>query len=159
MVSQPITEVHSFKAKASLTKRRMLATKRHIHRIETAKALVCGVPSIEALGKLRRDFETLLPLIEDWCRQLNSGVMDTMSDAELRDLVASLQEYDAKMSFIYDGALRIGLGAVESFPQILDQFKAHQGRLQSQIEGILLSLSGSFQDLVEKSAQEITGRT
>jgi hypothetical protein len=156
MACQPVAEIHNFEAKVRLTKRRMLATKRHIHRIEMAKVLVCGVPSSETISKLRREFENLLPLLEEGFRLLNSGFLDTKSDAELRELLAEMQERNAKMSFIYDGSLRIGLGAVEPFPSLLSQFKAHQERLQSQIEGIVLSLSDSFQDLVEKSSQEIT---
>jgi hypothetical protein len=155
MACQPVAEIHSLEARTRLTRRRMSLTKRQIHRIEAAKALVCGVPSAEAISKLRRDFESLLPLLEEGSRALNNGGLDAMNDAELRELVTSMQERDAKMSFIYDGSLRIGLAAIEPFPQILAQFKAQQERLQSQIEGILLSLSDSFQELVEKSAQEI----
>jgi hypothetical protein len=149
-------EIHSFEVRSRLTKERMLKTKRHICRIESAKTLVCGVPSGEAISKLRHDFENLLPLLAEWTRLLNAGALDTMSDEELRAYVPTLKMRDAQMSFIVEGSLRIGLEAVEPFPHLLNQFKAHQERLQSQIEGILLSLSDSFQDLVEKSAQEIT---
>jgi hypothetical protein len=65
-----------------------------------------------------------------------------------------MQERDAKMSCIYDGALRIGLSGIEPFPQLLAQFKGYQERFQSQLEGILLSLNDSFQDLVERSGKE-----
>lgn len=159
MACHAVADINNFEAKTQLTKRRMLLTKRHIHRIETAKVLVCGVPSGEAIGKLRRDFEALLPLLEESYRLLNCGVLDVYSDAELRELVTTMQERDAKMSFILDGSMRIGLEAIEPFPQILTQFKAHQERLQSQIEGILLSLSDSFHDLMEKSAKELTVRS
>jgi hypothetical protein len=131
---------HSFEAWTRITKRRMLETKRYIYRIEAAKILVCGVPSREAINKLRHDFETLLPLLKDDNRTLNNGHLDTKGDAELRELVTSMQECDAKMSDILEGSLRIGLASAESFPLLLEQFKAHQERLQSQIEGILLAL-------------------
>jgi hypothetical protein len=78
-----------------------------------------------------------------------------LSDAELRTVVTAMQENDAQISVLYQGALRIGLAAVEPFPQLLAQIKAYQERLQSQLEGILLSPSDPFQDLVAKTAQEI----
>ena len=159
MACQPVADIHSFEARAHITRRRIQVTMRYIHRIETAKALVCGVPSGEAINKLRRDFEALLPLIEEGLRLLNGGWLDAVSDEKLRDLAATLKMRDTQMTDIFDGALRIGLGAVEPFPQLLAKFKALQERLQSTIEGILLSLSGSFQELVEKSTQEITVRT
>jgi hypothetical protein len=154
MSCQP-AEVHNFEMQSRLTKQRMLRTKRHVCRIESAKTLVCGVPSGEALNKLRHDFESLIPLVDGGLRLMNSGALDTMSDTELREFVTNLQQRDRQMSFILEGSVRIGLEAVEPFPQLLAQFKALQERLQSQIEGILLSLSDSFQDLVEKSAQDI----
>ena len=154
-MTQAVSEAQCFKTRAVLTKRRIQVTKRHIRRIETAKALVCGVPSEEAISKLRRDFEDLLPLLEERHRLLNSGELDNFGDLQLREVLVALQEIDAKMSFIYDGSRRIGLEAIEPFPQILAKFKAHQERLQSQIEGIMLSLSDSFQDLVVKSSREI----
>jgi len=147
---QHVAEIDNF----DLTQRRMRSTKRHIHRIESAKALVCGTPSPEAAAKLRHDFEALLPLLEEGYRLLNSGALDTCSDAELREFANGMQERDAKMSCIYDGALRIGLSGIEPFPQLLAQFKGYQERFQSQLEGILLSLNDSFQDLVERSGKE-----
>jgi hypothetical protein len=152
-LAQPI---HSFDDRAALTRRRIRETKQHIRRIEAAKGLVCGTPSIAAIAKLRHDFEALLPMLREGCEVINSGGLDDMSDDQLKEVVAFLQQNDLKMSAIYDGSLRIGLGAIEGFPPLLDQFKNYQSRLRSQMEGILLSLNDSFQDLLEQSAQEIT---
>ncbi len=155
MACQPISDIRGFEARTRITRQRVRETRRLIYRIEAAKSYVCGVPAADTLSELRRGFEGLLPLLEENYRLLNSGRLDTMADEELRQLVTSLQERDAKLSDIYEGSVRIGLAAVEPFPRILEDLKAYQGRLQSQIEGILLSLSSSFQDLVEKSAQEL----
>jgi hypothetical protein len=155
MPCQHIAEVYNFEKRVRLTRQRMVATKRHIHRIESAKTLVCGTPSPEAIAKLRHDFESLLPMLEEGYRALNSGVLDSLSDEELCEFVKGMQERDAKMSLIYDGSLRIGLEGIEPFPQLLAQFKMYQEKFQSQLEGILLSLNDSFQDLLKKSAQEL----
>ncbi|SRR6266702_7642995 len=154
MACQSVT-IHGFE-KVTLTKRRIQTTKRRVRQIEMAKALVCGVPSDDAIVDVRREFEALLPSLEESNRLLNSGVLDTWNDAELRELLLALQDRDSKMSTIYDASLRIGLAAIEPFPQLLAKFEAHHERLQSQIEGIVLSLSDSFQDLVAKSSQEIS---
>jgi hypothetical protein len=82
--------------------------------------------------------------------------MDTMSDEELRQLVAILQERDVKMANILEGSQKIGLPAVEPFPRLLAEFAELKDHFRGQLEGILLSLSDSFQDLVDKSASEIS---
>jgi hypothetical protein len=106
-------------------------------------------------NKLRHGFEMLLPILEENYRRLNSGALDAFSDEELRNLARDMKEWDAKMADIYNGSLRIGLGGIEPFPKLLAEFKAYQERAQSQLEGILLSLSESFKELLEKSAQEV----
>jgi hypothetical protein len=126
-----------------------------VRRIEDAKTLVCGIPSVEAQAQLRHGFEMLLPILEENYRRLNSGALDAFSDEELRNLARDMKEWDAKMADIYNGSLRIGLGGIEPFPKLLAEFKAYQERAQSQLEGILLSLSESFKELLEKSAQEV----
>jgi hypothetical protein len=156
MACQPLADIPNFQARSRITKRRITETRRHIHRIEAAKALVCGIPSVEATTKLRRNFETLLPLLQEGYLMLNNGGLDAMGDEELRAVVTVMQENDAQISILFEGALRIGLAAVEPFPQLLAEIKAYQERLQSQVEGILLSLSDPFQSLVAKTAQEIT---
>ena len=148
--------VGDYEKRERLTERRITVTRRQVHRIERSKNLVCGVPSQEALNDLRRSFEALLPLLAEKVRDLNSGALDSMSDDELRQQVTTLQERDIKMANILDGSQRIGLPAVEPFPRFLAEFQAFKDQFQSQIEGILLALSDSFQDLVKKSAKEIS---
>src|SRR5260370_25541111 len=135
-----------------LTENQMSEMSNHVRRIEKAKTLVCGVPSVEALADLRRGVENIFPLLEKSYRLLNSGVLDKFSDEELRVCAAGMRERDAIMTDIYEGSLRIGLEGIEPFPKLLAEFKAHQEKAQSQLEGILLSLSESFRDLLEKSA-------
>ncbi|MDP9159502.1 MAG: hypothetical protein M3O09_04640 [Acidobacteriota bacterium] len=155
MACQPVPDVHNFETRSRLTRQRISKTRQHIRRIEAAKVLVCGIPSEAALNKLRQDFEAVLPLVDESLRFLTSGKLDDLSDAELREVASMLQSNDTQMTSVLEGSLQIGLSAVEPFPRILAQFKALQERLQSQTEGILLSLSDSFQDLVEKSAQDM----
>ncbi len=155
MSCQPISCTNNFETKVLLTEEQMREMNRHVRRIENAKTLVCGIPSPEAAAKLRRDFEALIPLLEEGYRMLNSGALDGFSDEQLREFLVGAKERDAKMFSIYEGSLRIGLAGIEPFPRLLAEFKAYQEKMQSQMEGIMLSLSDSFQELVEKSAQEI----
>lgn len=154
MSCQP-TCANSFETHVILTDKQMREMSHHVRRIEDAKTLVCGVPSAEAIAQLRHGFEGLLPLLEENYRMLNSGVLDACSDEELREFAVAMKERDKKMSSVYEGSLRIGLAAIEPFPKLLAAFKAYQEKTQSQLEGILLSLNGSFQELVEKSAREV----
>jgi len=155
MSCHPANCASNFETKVLLTEEQMREMNRHVRRIENAKTLVCGVPSPEAVARLRSDFEALLPLLGENHRLLNSGALDAFTDDELRAFVGGMKERDAKMSSIYEGSLRIGLAAIEPFPKLLAEFKAYQEKMQSQLEGIMLSLSDSFRELMEKSAQEV----
>jgi len=138
-----------------LTEEQMREMESYVQKVVNAKTLVVGVPSRETVDRLRHNFESLMPLLEKMVRCLNSGVLDKCSDEELRGLATGMKERDEQMSAIYSGSLSIGLGAIEPFPVLLDQFKMYQERMQSQLEGIFLSLNGSFADLLEKSAKEV----
>lgn len=138
-----------------LTNEQMREMESYVQEVVNAKTLVVGVPSHAALEGLRHKFVTLLPILDEMVRCLNSGVLDTWKDADLRRLADWMKERDSQMSVIYSGSLDIGLGALEPFPELLEQFKLCQERLQSQLEGIWLALNGSFVDLVEKSAQDL----
>jgi hypothetical protein len=137
------------------TRRSINATQRRIQQVETAKTLVCGVPSDEALKSIRLKFEELLPLLEEGARHLNSGYLDDCSDDELREIATALQNRDLKMASILEGSERIGLPGIEPFPRYLESLRVWKDRFQSQLEGILLSLNDSFPEVLEKSAQDI----
>jgi|SRR6266700_7590167 len=135
--------------------RQVTSTKHHIQRIEIAKKLVCGVLTEDAVAGMRSDLEELLSLLEMQLEQiLISGHLDSLSDKDLAQYAGCLQSYDAKITTILEGATRIGLEGVKPFPGLLSEFRKRQERLRSQIEGILLSLDDSFQELLSKSAEE-----
>lgn len=146
----------SDEARERLTERRITVTRRQIHRIERAKTLVCGVPSAEAIAEVRNGFETLLPLLAEGVRVLNSGALDNATDEQLRELAAGLQDRDSKMAYILDASQKIGLPALEPFPHLLAEFQRYKEHFQSQLEGIMLSLNAPFQDLLSKSASELS---
>jgi hypothetical protein len=145
-----------FQIKASLTARRLQLTTRRVHRIERAKELVCGVVAKTSLSELNRDFENVFPPLEELLQFLISGALDAEGDEVLKGLANTLQGYNVKISQILEGSVRIGLEAIEPFPQLLAALRTKQERLQSQIEGILLSLDDSFQETVAKSASELS---
>jgi hypothetical protein len=161
MACQPAVlspHVQAWTSRESQTKRRIELTRRRISRIEHAKALVCGVVAPTPLEKLRRDFEGLLAALEDGFKVLTSGLLDNSSDDQLRALLASLQKCDTGISEIIGGAARIGLEGSNPFPELLEQLRIKQGRLQSNIEGIILSLDSSFQDLVSQSVSRLAAK-
>jgi hypothetical protein len=144
----PAAPVRAFQRKARLARH-------HIRRIETAKRIVCGEVSDEPLKGLRRDFEKLMVLFDDVFQLLVSGYLDKVDDKELRSELESLQLTNAGVSEILKGAATIGLEGRAPFPALLSKLRENQARMQSQIEGILLSLDDSFQDLLSKSAQAL----
>lgn len=155
MASQTVPEICTFQNQARLTRRVVQSTRRRIHRIEMAKALVCGVVAADPLNDLRKQFEEMLPMVEEGLRILVCGSLDDLTDEQLRAMIAMLRERDVSMSKILDGSMRIGLEAIEPFPKLLTHFRKLQERLQSQIEGMVLSLDDSFQDVVSKSGGEL----
>jgi hypothetical protein len=134
---------------------RVTEAEAYIGRITDAKKLVVGVPSQEVITTLRQNFEAMVPLMEQVCRWLNSGDLDKLSDDELRSNAVALGTITEKLAGVIEGGSRIGLEAVDPFPQLLSDIKGYRERLQSSLEGMLLSLNDSFADLMEKSAREI----
>ena len=146
---------HIFEAKEGRAKRRIQVTSRYIVHIEKAKTLVVGVIANDAQTKMRREFESAIPAMDEFLQVLVSGALDGGTDEQLAALARTLQLMNEKMSTVIDGATRIGLEAIDPFPQLLAQFRAQQYRVQSQLEGILLSLDDSFQDVLANTANEI----
>jgi hypothetical protein len=153
MACQPVVNANGFDSPVLLRQQQELA--QHIREIEDAKSLVIGIPSSEATAKLRRDFEAIMPLLDKATRYINGGMLDNMSDDELRNFVVPLKDWDKQMGEILEGATAIGLQGIEPFPKLLAEFKQYQERIQSQVEGIYLSLNDAFRDLMEKSGQDI----
>jgi hypothetical protein len=150
-----ISSIDSFQARTLVTRRRIQLAQRRIRRIENAKTLVVGVVAPDSQSSLRKLLEKVLVEIDEAVKLLVSGALDEMSDEALKTYASLLQDCNAKISAVLDGSVRIGFEAVEPFPALLSQLREKQGQLQSQIEGILLSLNDSFQDLISKSAKEI----
>jgi soluble cytochrome b562 len=142
-------------ARANLTMRRMQETTRQIRRIEIAKELVCGVISKDSQRDLRKRFDDLIHLIDEGIKWLRSGALDELSDDQLKRVLGQLQSCDKKLAFVLDGSVAIGLEAIEPFPRLLSQLRDQHQTMQSQIEGIMLSLNTTFQGLVARSAKEI----
>ena len=155
MACQPVTHVNSQRERADLTMRRMKEASFRIRRIERAKGLVCGVISEESQRDLRQRFDLLLPLLQEGLQWLRSGALDELDDDKLKSLLGELQECDRKMAIIIQGSVEIGLEAIEPFPNLLSHFRKYHEAVQSQIEGIMLSLNGTFQGLVTRSTEEI----
>ena len=92
-------------------------------------------------------------LFDDVFQLLVSGYLDTVDDRELKANLESLQLTNTGITEIVEGAAKIGLEGRAPFPALLSKLRENQARMQSQIEGILLSLDDSFQELLSKSAQ------
>jgi hypothetical protein len=142
------TPVWAFQKKARLARR-------HIRRIEVAKRIVCGEISDGPLKGLRKDFENLMVLFDQAFSLLVSGYLDHLPDQELKNTLEMLQSTNVKVSEILEGAGKIGLEGRAPFPVLLSKLRDNQEKMQSQIEGILLSLDDSFQELLKKSGQAL----
>src|SRR5438552_9726757 len=138
MVTQK-SSIQIFMVTTQATRRRIQLAQRRIRRIENAKTLVVGVVAPDSRISLRKDFEKVLATVDEVVKFCVSGALDEVSDDELKILSDSLQENNAKISAILEGSVRIGLEAVEPFPALLSQLRETRGKLQSHIEGILLS--------------------
>ncbi len=128
---------------------------RHIRRIQNAKRLVCGEINAGPLAGLQKELEKVLELFDPALKLLVSGHLDTLTAENLRSTLAMLQKADIEITRILSGGLSIGLEGRAPFPMILSKLREKQLQLQSQIEGVLLSLDDPFQELVKKSATAI----
>jgi hypothetical protein len=155
MSCQCVATCQTFK-EGILPRRRIEQTRRQIRRIEHAKTLVCGVVAANPLHELHKEFVALLSNLDGWLQSITSGCLDALDDDQLRSFLASLQSSDTGITSLIEGAERIGLEGCEPFPSLLAELRAKQERLQSSIEGILLSLDDSFQELVLKGTSEIS---
>lgn len=151
MVCQPIVRIQPVLAFQQKTR----TAKHHIRRIQNAKRMVCGEITAGPLAGLQKDLEKVLELFAPALATLVSGYLDGLTDEELKSTLQSLQQTDRGVSKILDGAATIGLEGRAPFPKILLALRENQKRLQSQIEGILLSLDDSFREEVNKSAQAL----
>jgi hypothetical protein len=156
MACQPLTRIDNFSKRERETRRSVHTATRYITHIEQAKTLVCGVIADDPKTKLRKHLEEVIPIIDANLQALAAGVLDGATDDQLRQQAEFLQIIDNKLSLIINGSIRIGLEAVEPFPRLLSELRMRQHRLQSQHEGILLSLNDSFQEAIADSAREIT---
>ncbi len=155
MACQTVEHVNTPRERADLTMRRMKDATIKIKKIERAKELVCGVISVESQKTIRNILELLLPLLDEGIKWLRSGALDELDDEKLKTILGQLQTCDRSLTFIIKGSVEIGLEAIEPFPKLLSQLRAYHGAVQSQIEGIILSLNGTFQGLVKGSAEEL----
>jgi len=137
-------------------RRRTRSANRHIRRIQNAKRIVRGEITSGPLLGLQKDFEKVLEQFDSVLRFLVSGYLDGLGDDDLKAMLKSIQETNNGINDVLKGAAKIGLEGRSPFPKLLFALRENQERLQSQIEGILLSLDDSFQELVKKSASELS---
>lgn len=136
-------------------KRRTRDARHHIRRIQNAKRIIVGEITPGPLAGLQKDLEKVLELFGPVLKLLVSGYLDGLSDDELKSTLTSLQETNEGINQLLSGAAKIGLEGRVPFPKLLFDLRENQERLRSQIEGILLSLDGSFGELVKKSASAL----
>jgi hypothetical protein len=133
-------------------RRRTRDARHHIRRIQNAKRIVCGEITAGPLAGLQKDLEKVLELFDPVLKLLVSGYLDGLNDDDLKSTLTCLQETNGAIDHVLRGAATIGLEGRAPFPKLLLDLRENQERLQSQIEGILLSLDDSFGELIKKSA-------
>jgi hypothetical protein len=129
--------------------------RRQLFRAKKATAIAGPRLRPEFIRRTRQQLGELNSAATDYVALLNSGVLDTASEEDLRELSGRLGVLLTTLRWVLDLASTLKLGGEPGYGRELAKTESLYGRFHSILEGIALSLEVEFRMSVQNAVTKL----
>ena len=129
--------------------------RRQLFRAQRATAIAGPRLRPEFIRRIRQQLTELNSAAAEYVGLLNSGVLDTASEEDLRELSGRLGVLLTTFRWVLDLASKLKLGSEPGYGKELARMESLYGRFHSILEGITLSLEVEFRMSVQNAVTKL----